>query len=72
MKIYLNVPYTEKDKAKDLGARFDMSCKRWYVPEGVDAHAFNRWRFGREQNFDQRRKAALAAYRQRKATESAS
>ena len=30
-KIYLNVPYAEKDKAKADGARWDPGAKKWYV-----------------------------------------
>ena len=29
-KIYLDVPYTEKDRAKALGARWDPDIKKWY------------------------------------------
>ena len=28
-KIYLNVPYSEKDQAKELGARWDPDIKKW-------------------------------------------
>ncbi len=31
-KIYLNVPYKEKDEAKKLGARWDPDSKLWYIP----------------------------------------
>jgi ribonuclease HI len=30
-KIYLNVPYAEKDKAKADGARWDPNAKKWYI-----------------------------------------
>ena len=30
-KIYLKVPYDEKDDAKKLGAKWDKSKKRWYI-----------------------------------------
>ena len=30
-KIYLKVPYSEKDKAKEKGARWDPSKKKWYI-----------------------------------------
>jgi ribonuclease HI len=30
-KIYLNVPYAEKDKAKADGARWDANAKKWYI-----------------------------------------
>jgi hypothetical protein len=31
-RIYLNVPYDEKEEAKKLGARWDQATKKWYVP----------------------------------------
>jgi ribonuclease HI len=32
-KIYLNVPFTKKEEAKKLGARWDMEVKKWFVLE---------------------------------------
>lgn len=43
MKVFLNVPYNEKDGAKQLGAKWDASVKKWYVPDGVDPEPFFRW-----------------------------
>jgi hypothetical protein len=40
---FLNVPYAEKDQARELGARWNPSRKRWYVPNGVALEAFERW-----------------------------
>ncbi|MEU0689844.1 DUF5710 domain-containing protein [Streptomyces uncialis] len=31
-RIWLDVPYTEKDLAKQAGARWDPAAKRWYAP----------------------------------------
>ena len=31
-RIYLNVPYEEKEQAKKLGAKWDQGVKEWYVP----------------------------------------
>ena len=42
-RLYLSVPYAQKDEAKALGARWDPSRKRWYVPEGIDKSLFQRW-----------------------------
>lgn len=42
-KIYLNVPYAEKDQAKALGARWDAPNKKWYAPSGVDLAPFAKW-----------------------------
>jgi len=33
-RIYLKVPYDEKDEAKKMGARWDMNKKKWYYEEG--------------------------------------
>jgi hypothetical protein len=43
-KVFLKVPFAEKDQAKALGARWDAAQKKWYVPNGVDADLFARWR----------------------------
>ena len=40
---YLDVPYKEKDQAKALGARWDLTAKKWYVPEDQDLAVFNAW-----------------------------
>jgi len=36
----LKVPFDDKDKAKELGARWDGERKSWVVPEGVDPAPF--------------------------------
>mgnify|MGYP001627112679 CR=1 FL=1 len=41
--IPLQVPFSEKDAAKSLGARWDAVAKLWYVPDGVDPAPFARW-----------------------------
>ena len=43
-RIYLAVPFDEKDQAKALGARWDEAAKSWYVPFGVNPASFHRWR----------------------------
>lgn len=43
-KIYLNVPFEEKDKAKELGAKFDSMSKKWFiVKDEVDPANFSKW-----------------------------
>ena len=42
-RVDLTVPFPEKEEAKQLGARWDSSSKVWFVPDGVDLHAFQRW-----------------------------
>lgn len=46
MTTFLNVPYAEKDEARALGARWNPTRKKWYVPDGVDAAPFARWLAG--------------------------
>jgi len=41
--IALRVPFPEKEKARQLGARWDARQKLWYVPEGVDPAPFKQW-----------------------------
>lgn len=40
---YINCPYTEKDQAKSLGAKWDNTNKSWYVPAGLDLSKFEKW-----------------------------
>lgn len=42
-RINLNVPFVQKDLAKELGARWDFANKVWYVPDGVDPAPFAHW-----------------------------
>jgi hypothetical protein len=43
MRANLKVPFSEKDQAKKLGARWDAARKLWYIEGGVDAALFARW-----------------------------
>lgn len=42
-RIELKVPYQEKDKAKELGARWNPEKKSWYIDEDSDASLFLPW-----------------------------
>ena len=42
-RLYLNVPFREKDAAKALGARFDSDLKLWYAQSATDASTFSKW-----------------------------
>ncbi|MDP2392219.1 MAG: DUF5710 domain-containing protein [Methylococcaceae bacterium] len=42
-KTYLSVPYAQKDEAKALGARWDATSKKWYVPADKDITLFAKW-----------------------------
>jgi exodeoxyribonuclease VII large subunit len=41
--IFLNCPFSEKDDAKRLGAKFDWQEKKWFVPVGLDLDPFTKW-----------------------------
>ncbi|MCX5591926.1 DUF5710 domain-containing protein [Alcaligenes endophyticus] len=42
-RINLNVPFAQKDQAKELGARWDSIQKTWYLPPETDPTPFARW-----------------------------
>ena len=42
-RIYLDVPYAEKDEAKSYGARWDFNLKRWYVTDIDDITGLQKW-----------------------------
>lgn len=42
-RVYLDVPFSEKDEAKALGAKWDRKEKSWYAPAGVDMERLQRW-----------------------------
>jgi hypothetical protein len=39
---FIEVPFGEKDLAKDLGARWEPQVRKWYVPTGIKRRLF-RW-----------------------------
>ena len=41
--IYLEVPYSQKDIAKNLGAKWDPVKKQWYVSGNLDIKPFKKW-----------------------------
>jgi hypothetical protein len=43
-RVYLRVPFAEKEEAKRLGARWDQESKRWFVPGERDLTPFARRR----------------------------
>ena len=42
-RIYLNVPFSEKDEAKALGAKWDRRAKAWYARDNMELAPFKRW-----------------------------
>lgn len=41
-RVYLDVPFAEKDEAKDRGAKWDVNAKSWYCKTGEESN-FNEW-----------------------------
>ncbi|MCL2029797.1 MAG: zincin-like metallopeptidase domain-containing protein [Deltaproteobacteria bacterium] len=43
-RVWLKVPYAEKNKAKAAGAKWDGTAKLWFVPAGTNPEPLARWR----------------------------
>ena len=43
-KVYINVPFREKNEAKILGARWNRGQQSWYIPAGVEQALFSKWK----------------------------
>ena len=43
MPLKINVPYSEKDLAKEKGAFWDKDNKTWFVPDYKDINLFSQW-----------------------------
>lgn len=42
-RINLDVPFSQKDEAKSLGARWDPALKVWYAPDGINSLPLSQW-----------------------------
>jgi len=42
-KIFLTVPFPDKQAAKDAGAKWDKDEKKWYAPKGTDLDKLTAW-----------------------------
>jgi hypothetical protein len=42
-RLWLDVPYGEKDAAKSIGARWDAQARRWYAPHAALLEGLARW-----------------------------
>ena len=49
-RFYLDCQYDEKELCKNLGARWDMDKKMWFVPKELDLEDFKRWHPTDERN----------------------
>jgi putative DNA primase/helicase len=45
-RTLIDVPFTEKEEAKALGAKWDRKAQSWYVPTGADPGRFAKWKGG--------------------------
>lgn len=43
-RVDLYVPFEQKERAKQLGAKWDSSRKVWFVPKGINPSPFLEWR----------------------------
>ncbi len=41
--IFLECPFSEKDEAKKLGAKFDWTQKKWFIPPNLEVEPFAKW-----------------------------
>jgi cold shock CspA family protein len=42
-RVFLSCPFADKDKAKNLGARWDVDGKKWYLHRGQGLSEFAAW-----------------------------
>ena len=42
-RIYLYVPFKDKEKVKSLGAMWDDKEKKWFAPKSLDKNIFSQW-----------------------------
>lgn len=42
-RVFIAVPFAEKEEAKAAGAKWDRAAKSWFIPEGVDNAALSKW-----------------------------
>nr|WP_267311331.1 zincin-like metallopeptidase domain-containing protein [Asaia spathodeae]GBR16865.1 hypothetical protein AA105894_1678 [Asaia spathodeae NBRC 105894] len=45
-RVYLSVPWEDRNAAKAQGAKWDKDAKSWYVPTGTDEAPFAQWMRG--------------------------
>ncbi|RAX59326.1 hypothetical protein CCZ01_00910 [Helicobacter monodelphidis] len=47
-RIYLYVPFKDKEKARLLGAMWDDKEKKWFAPKKLDKNIFSQWLYPRQ------------------------
>lgn len=50
LPLLLNVPFSQKDEAKALGARWNPQLKKWYVNNREEYHKFSKWFHNKDTN----------------------
>jgi len=50
-KVYLNVPFEDKDEVKKLGAKWDQDTKKWYVGEFAPVKDFQKWQSPQDRQY---------------------
>lgn len=45
-RVYLHVPFDDKEEVKNLGARWDKGTKKWFVDENTALDGFEKWTSG--------------------------
>ena len=41
--IYLNVPYEDKEEAKELGCKWNAKRKKWFIENPKDRALYKKW-----------------------------
>ena len=41
--LYINVPFSDKDEAKALGAKWNTNAKKWFITNKCDYYKFAKW-----------------------------
>lgn len=42
-RMNLKVPFSDKDRAKAVGAKWDKNLKTWYIDADTDMNKFRSW-----------------------------
>ena len=61
MRTELDVPFSHKEEAKALGAKWDRTKKIWYVPSGVNPEPFAEW-LGKRECWKCHKETSVAAF----------
>ena len=51
-KIFINVPYAEKEDAKSKGAKWDPQKKSWFILDDMNNNLFSKWIFSDKEKYN--------------------